>query len=147
MSAWGKAFGFAWGNAWGPVAEQPPKPADNGWLGGGFGLRDHFQSADERRAERERLGVIPAEVARAVEVVARIEARKPAAEIERDVAQAVEALRAEVESDALAWRDFYADLLREAVQRLIDEEIRWRLKAILDEQDEEQAILLMLSEM
>jgi hypothetical protein len=70
-----------------------------------------------------------------------------AAMFERDAAQAVEALRAEIESEALAWRDFYADLLREAVQRLIDDEIRWRMKAILDEQDEEQAILLMLSEM
>lgn len=126
---------------------QIEKPAENGWLGGGFGLRDHFQSAAERQAERERLGIVPAEVKRAVEVVARIEARKPIDDFEASTAHAVEALRSELAADEFAWRDFYADLLREALQQLIDEELRWRLKAIMDEQDEEQAILLMLSEM
>ena len=143
-------LGFGYGPA--PVAKLgfsfEKQQKETGWLGGGgFGLRDHYQGEDERHAERQRLGIVPAEVKRAVEVVARIEARKPIDDFEASTAQAVEALRNELEREELAWRDFYAGLMREALQQLIDEELRWRLKAIMDEQDEEQAILLMLSEM
>lgn len=142
-------LGFGYGPA--PVARLgfsfEKQQKETGWLGGGFGLQDHFQSDAERQADRERLGIVPAEVRRAVEVVARIEARKPIDDFEASAAQAVEALRNELAADEFAWRDFYADLLREALQQLIDDELRWRLKAIMDEQDEEQAILLMLSEM
>ena len=47
----------------------------------------------------------------------------------------------------IAWQDFYAELLREERRRLIDAEIAWRMQALLEEQDEEQAVLLLLAEM
>lgn len=146
MSAWGKSFGSAWGSAWGQVAK-PPVKHDTGWLGGGAGLYDHRQSNEEKRAERERLGILPPEIKRAVEVVARIEARNPVAATADDSRAAVEALARELERDEIAWRDFYADLLREELRRLIGDELAQRMLALIEEQDEEQAILLLMAEM
>lgn len=121
----------------------------NQWLGGGGDyqhLDARLQSAEERQAEREALGIVPAEVRRAIDVVARIEARDPVAALDNE-AQAIEALARELEQDELEWRDFYADLLRDALRGLIHEELARRLRALMEEQDEEQMILLMLSEM
>lgn len=125
-----------------------PVASDNGWLGGGADLRfmDRQQSADQKREERERLGIIPAEIKRAVEVAARIEAREPVKAISNEQA-ALDLLARDLEREQIAWRDFYADLLREERRRLIDEELAWRMRALIDEQDEEQAVLLMLAEM
>jgi len=126
----------------------PVKPAVE-WLGGGGDYR-HLdakqQSAEERQAEREALGIVPAEVKRAVEIVARIEARNPVSALDNE-ARALEALAKELEQNELEWRDFYADLLRDALRGLIHEELARRLRALMEEQDEEQVILLMLSEM
>ena len=126
----------------------PVKPAVE-WLGGGGDYR-HLdvkqQSAEAKRAEREALGIVPPEVLRAIDVVARIEARDPIAALDNE-AQAIEALARELEQDEIAWRDFYADLLRDALRGLIHEELARRLRALMEEQDEEQVILLMLAEM
>lgn len=124
----------------------PPKQPDNGWLGGGAGFNDYRQSSEAKRAEREALGIVPPEVLRAIDVVARIEARDPVAALDNE-AQAIEALARELEQNELEWRDFYAELLRDALRSLIHEELARRLRALMEEQDEEQVILLMLSEM
>lgn len=124
------------------------KPKENGWLGGGGDYRflDQQQSADAKRQERERLGIIPAEVKRLAEVVARIEARD-VSEPDQAERRAVEALARELEQENIAWRDAYAEAVREALNMIIDAELRDRLRRWNEEQDEEQAILLMLSEM
>lgn len=125
------------------------KPVDNGWLGGGADYWTHAgrqQSASEKQAEREALGIVPAEVKRAVEIVARIEARNPVAALDNE-ALAIAALARELEQDEIAWRDFYAELLRDELRSLINAELARRLRDLMEEQDEEQAILLMLSEM
>jgi len=116
-----------------PTGERPKKPSVE-LLGGGGSYRPFSgpQSEAEKREERERLGIIPAEAKRAIEVVARIEARSVNAETEQ---RALEALAVEIERIELEWRDYYAELLRDALRRVIAE------------QDEEQAILLLLSEM
>lgn len=131
----------------GNVPPPKPKPAVE-WLGGGGDYRflDAGQSRADKQAERERLGVVPAEVKRAVEVVARIEARNPVESLQNEK-QAIEALARELEREEIAWRDFYAELLRTELRKLIDEELARRLRALIEEQDEEQAIILMLSEM
>ena len=125
---------------------QIEKPKDNGWLGGGSGIFDHFQSAEDKRQERERLGIIPAEVKRLAEVVARIEARDVS---EPDQAQqrAIKALAHELEQESIAWHEAYSDAVREAFRQIVDAELRDMLRRWNEEQDEEQAILLMLSEM
>ena len=125
---------------------QIEKPVDNGWLGGGSGIFDHFQSAEEKRKERERLGIIPAEVKRLAEVVARIEARD-VSEPEQAQQRAIEALAHELEQESIAWQEAYAEAVREAFKQIVDAELRDRLRRWNEEQDEEQAILLMLSEM
>lgn len=124
-----------------------PKPSETGWLGGGAGFNVYRQSAAEKQAERERLGIIPPEVKRAVEIIARIEARDPVAASDNNSRAAVEALARELDRDEIAWRDFYADLLRDELRRLIGDELARRMRALIDEQDEEQAILLLMSEM
>lgn len=122
-----------------------PRPS-NQYLGGGaYSFSEHRQSEAEKKSERERLGIIPAEVKRAVEVVARIEARNPIEALENG--HAVEVLARELERDEIAWRDLYAELLRDELRRLIDKELAHRMRALIDEQDEEQAILLMLFDM
>ena len=129
--------------------EPIPKPLDNGWLGGGADCWKHAdrqQSAKEKQAEREALGIMPAEVKRAVEIVARIEARDPVAALDNE-AQAIEALARELEQNELEWRDYYGELLRDELRKLINDELTRRLIALMEEQDEEQMILLMLSEM
>lgn len=150
QSAWGSSWGKSWGNAWGATGStpKPPELQDVEWLGGGDlqHLNARTQSAEEKRAEREALGIIPPEVKRAIDVVAMIEARDPMAALDNE-AQAIEALARELEQDEIAWRDFYAELLRDALRVLIDEELACRLRALMEEQDEEQVIILMLSEM
>ena len=118
---------------------QIEKPVDNGWLGGGSGIFDHFQSAEEKRKERERLGIIPAEVKRLAEVVARIEARDLSGDAEQ---RAVEALASELEQEQIAWRDFYADIVRQILRQIIDAELRDRLRRWNEEQDDEAAMLM-----
>ena len=125
---------------------QIEKPVDSGWLGGGSGIFDHFQSAEEKRKERERLGIIPAEVKRLAEVVARIEARD-VSEPEQAQQRAIEALAHELEQESIAWHEAYAEAVREAFKQIVDAELRDMLRRWNEEQDEEQAILLMLSEM
>lgn len=125
---------------------QIEKPSENGWLGGGSGIFDHFQSAEEKRKERERLGIIPAEVKRLAEVVARIEARD-VSEPEQAQQRAIEALAHELEQESIAWHEAYAEAVREAFKQIVDAELRDMLRRWNEEQDEEQAILLMLSEM
>lgn len=135
--------------SWAFDGEPIPKPPDNGWLGGGSDYWKHAdrqQNAQQKQAEREALGIVPAEVKRAVEIVARIEARNPVAALDNE-ALAIEALARELEQNELEWRDFYAELLRDALRGLIHEELARRLRALMEEQDEEQVILLMLSEM
>ncbi|WP_434513782.1 hypothetical protein AB6Q56_14470 [Dechloromonas sp. ARDL1] len=122
------------------------KPKDNGWLGGGSGIFDHFQSAEDKRLERERLGIIPAEVKRLVEVVARIEARDVSEPYQAEQ-RAIEALAHELEQENIAWHEAYADAVREAFRQIVDAELRDMLRRWNEQQDEEQAILLMLSEM
>ena len=123
----------------------PPKPPAE-WLGGGgsLGRLDIGQSADEKRRERETLGIIPEEVERIVEVVARIEARDLSDGAEQ---RAIEALHRELEQENIAWREAYAEAMRDVLHQIIDAELRDRLRRWNEEQDEEQAILLMLSEM
>lgn len=123
---------------------QIEKPKDNGWLGGGSGIFGHFQSAEDKRQDRERLGIIPAEVERIVEVVARIEARDLSNGAEQ---RAIEALHRELEQENITWREAYAEAMRDVLRQIIDAELRDRLRRWNEEQDEEQAILLMLSEM
>ena len=144
-SAWGASFGSAWGNAWGIRQEKPQKPSVE-WLGGGgsLGRLDIGQSAEDKRRERETLGILPAEVERIVEVVARIEARDLSDGAEQ---RAISALSRELEQENITWREAYAEAVREALNMIIDAELRDRLRRWNEEQDEEQAILLMLSEM
>lgn len=120
---------------------QIEKPVDNGWLGGGSGIFDHFQSAEEKRKERERLGIIPAEVKRLAEVVARIEARD-VSEPDQAERRAIEALARELEQESIAWRDAYSEAVREALNMIIDAELRDRLRRWNEEQDEEAAMLM-----
>lgn len=113
----------------------PPKPPVE-WLGGGgsLGRLDIGQSADEKRREREALGIIPPAVERAVEVVARIEARgQTAYEKVSDHARAE--LKAYLDTENEAWYNLYDELLRTAVIRIIEE------------QNEEQEIMMLLFEM
>ena len=123
----------------------PPKPPVE-WLGGGgsLGRLDIGQSADEKRREREALGIIPEEVERIVEVVARIEARDLSDGAEQ---RAISALSRELEQESITWREAYAEAMRDVLRQIIDAELRDRLRRWNEEQDEEQAILLMLSEM
>lgn len=123
----------------------PPKPPAE-WLGGGgsLGRLDIGHSADEKRRERETLGIIPEEVERIVEVVARIEARDLSDGAEQ---RAISALSRELEQESIAWHEAYADAVREAFRQIVDAELRDMLRRWNEEQDEEQAILLMLSEM
>lgn len=141
-SAWGASFGSAWGNAWGVRQPKPPKPPVE-WLGGGgsLGRLDIGQSAEDKRQERERLGIIPAEVKRLAEVVARIEARDVS---EPDQAQqrAIEALAHELEQESIAWHEAYAEAVREAFRQIVDAELRDRLRRWNEEQDEEAAMLM-----
>ena len=118
---------------------QIEKPKDNGWLGGGSGIFDHFQSAEDKRQERERLGIIPAEVERIVEVVARIEARDLSDGAEQ---RAIEALHRELEQENIAWREAYAEAMRDVLHQIIDAELRDRLRRWNEEQDEEAAMLM-----
>lgn len=119
---------------------QPPKP-DVEWLGGGSGLGflGRAQSEEDKRREREELGIVPAEVKRLAEVVARIEARDLSGDAEQ---RAVEALAAELEQEQIAWRDFYADIVRQIMRQIIDAELRDRLRRWNEEQDEEAAMLM-----
>ena len=146
--SWGGSWGCSWGDTWGRTECTNPQPVtpETGWLGGGTGFNDYRQSAEQKRAEREALGIIPPEVKRAIDVIARIEARDPIAALENE-AQAIAALARELEQDEIAWRDFYAESLRDALRGLIHEELARRLRALMEEQDEEQVILLMLAEM
>ncbi len=125
----------------------PPKPPVE-WLGGGgsLGRLDIGQRADEKRLGREALGIIPAEVKRLAEVVARIEARD-VSEPEQAQQRAIEALAHELEQESIAWHEAYAEAVREAFKQIVDAELRDMLRRWNEEQDEEQAILLMLSEM
>ena len=129
---------------WPDAAQEKPK--DNGWLGGGGDLCfiGRTQSADEKRREREALGIIPEEVERIVEVVARIEARDLSDGAEQ---RAISALSRELEQENIAWHEAYAEAVREAFKQIVDAELRDMLRRWNEEQDEEQAILLMLSEM
>ena len=119
------------------------KPKDNGWLGGGGDYRflDRQQSESEKRREREQLGIIPAEVKRLVEVVARIEARD-VSEPEKAEQRAIEALAHELAQENIAWHAAYAEAVREALQQIIDAELRDRLRRWNEEQDEEAAMLM-----
>ena len=139
-SAWGASFGSAWGNAWGVRQPKPPKPPVE-WLGGGgsLGRLDIGQSADEKRRERETLGIIPEEVERIVEVVARIEARDLSDGAEQ---RAISALSRELEQGNIAWREAYAEAMRDVLHQIIDAELRDRLRRWNEEQDEEAAMLM-----
>jgi len=125
---------------------QIEKPSENGWLGGGAGIFDHFQSAEDKRRERERLGIIPAEVKRLAEVVARIEARD-VSEPDQAEQRAISALAHELAQENIVWHEAYAEAVREAFRQIVDAELRDRLRRWNEEQDEEQVILLMLLEM
>lgn len=125
---------------------------DPGWLGGGADLRfmDRGQGAEAKQQERERLGIVPAKVRQAVEAVAKVDVTESPAESLADTRrerEAVAKLAKALEQAQIAWDDFYAELLREERRRLIDAEIAWRMQALLEEQDEEQAILLLLAEL
>ena len=119
------------------------KPKENGWLGGGGDYRflDQQQSADAKRQDRERLGIIPAEVKRLAEVVARIEARD-VSEPDQAERRAVEALARELEQENIAWREAYAEAMRDVLHQIIDAELRDRLRRWNEEQDEEAAMLM-----
>ena len=123
---------------------QIEKPVDNGWLGGGSGIFDHFQSAEEKRKERERLGIIPPAVERAIEVVARIEARGQMA-YEKVSDRAHDELKAYLDTENEAWYNFYDELLRDAIRGFIREELE-RI-AILEQEAEEQEIMMLLFDM
>lgn len=122
----------------------PVEGAGNDWLGGGGDHHhghhrvDHLgrvQSQDEREREREELGIVE----RLAEVVARIEARDLSGDAEQ---RAIEALAAELEQEQIAWRDFYADIVRQIMRQIIDAELRDRLRRWNEEQDEEAAMLM-----
>lgn len=119
----------------------PVKKPDVEWLGGGSGLGflGRQQSEADKRREREELGIVPAEVKRLAEVVARIEARDLSGDAEQ---RAVEALAAELEQEQIAWRDFYADIVRQIMRQIIDAELRDRLRRWNEEQDDEAAMLM-----
>ena len=139
-SAWGASFGSAWGSAWGIRQEKPQKPSVE-WMGGGGSLSrlDIGQSAEDKRREREALGILPAEVERIVEVVARIEARDLSDGAEQ---RAIEALARELEQENIAWREAYAEAMRDVLRQIIDAELRDRLRRWNEEQDEEAAMLM-----
>ena len=141
-SAWGLSFGKAWGNAWGPLTKV--KPQDNGWLGGGAAPNNDRPDRDATRKERERLGIIPPAVERAVEVVARIEARGQTA-YEKVSDRAHDELKAYLDTENEAWYNFYDELLRDAVRGFIREELE-RI-AILEQETEEQEIMMLLFDM
>lgn len=116
--------------------DQAEKKVENGWLGGGsYGVPNNDRPTGQAlRKERERLGVIPPAVERAVEVVARIEARgQTAHEKVSDHARAE--LKAYLDTENEAWYNLYDELLRTAVIRIIEE------------QNEEQEIMMLLFEM
>ena len=119
---------------------KPPKPPVE-WLGGGgsLGRMDIVQSAEDKRREREELGILPAEVERIVEVVARIEARDLSDGAER---RAISALSRELEQENIAWREAYAEAMRDVLHQIIDAELRDRLRRWNEEQDEEAAMLM-----
>ena len=78
--------------------------------------------------------------------MARIEARD-VSEPEQAQQRAIEALAHELEQESIAWHEAYAEAVREAFKQIVDAELRDMLRRWNEEQDEEQAILLMLSEM
>jgi hypothetical protein len=130
-----------------PTGVIPPRPADVVPLGGGdYRSIDRRQTAKQRQAERERLGVVSADVERAIDVIARIEIRDPISALENEPRE-IAALARELEQEGILWSEDYARLLINRLRRLIDEELAWRMRALMDGQDEEQAILMLMSEM
>jgi hypothetical protein len=130
-----------------PTGVIPPRPASVVPLGGGdYRSIDQRQTTKQRQAERERLGIVSADVERAIDVIARIEIRDPVAALENEQ-QAIAALATELEQEGILWNEDYARLLINRLRRLIDEELAWRLRALMDKQDEEQVILMLLTEM
>ena len=101
---------------------------------------------DSNATPHLQLGIVPAAVKQAVAAVAKVAVNESLAE-KRSELEAVAKLAKALEQAQIAWNDFYAELLREERRRLIDAEIAWRMQALLEEQDEEQAVLLLLAEM
>jgi hypothetical protein len=130
-----------------PAGVIPPSPASVIPLGGGdYRSIDRRQTTRQRQAERERLGVVSADVERAIDVIARIEIRDPIAALENE-SRSIATLAKELEQEGILWNEDYARLLINRLRRLIDEELAWRLRTLMDEQDEEQAILMLMAEM
>lgn len=108
-SAWGSSWGSAWGDAWGAVAAATEiERAYGGFIAP---ARDHQKRIKQ---ERERLGILPQRVQQAIRQVALEHVTEP------DGAE--EDLRRAIEAANRTYKALYAELLRQEMKRLQDDE-------------------------
>jgi hypothetical protein len=134
-SAWGKSWGAAWGNSWGLIAAtagEVVRPS------GGFPYpldREHERSHISKSVRKIIKQVAKKQVE---ELVEQEETAKSQA--------AVQQLMTALAKADLQYKAFYAEILEQERQRLIDAEIKYLigLKRMRDEEEEVLAVLMAM---
>jgi hypothetical protein len=162
MSAWSSSWLLSWGGAWGPfgpVVEDPafqecafqddafqadvcnqPQPVATTIVGGGGIIRKKKDSfgypLDARRSERH----VPKTAKKIIQRLAEKQVE------ERIRSGFEEQLVAALDAAELAYREFYLELLQIEREKLIDEQIKalFELKRLQDEEEEALAVLLLM---
>lgn len=114
------------------------QPAVSDTPTGGYHFRT--QSKREREEERERLGVVPQKVEAAIRKVA----KRQSVDLTRTQAQAEAELKRELKRADVAYQAFYARLMEEQRDALIQQEIAQLMRKAQEDDDEESAILLLM---
>lgn len=134
-SAWGKSWAAAWGNSWGliqTVAEEAVRPS------GGFPYpldREHERSHISKSVRKIIKRVAKEQVEELVEQEATAKSQA-----------AVQQLMTALAKADLQYKAFYAEILEQERQRLIDAEIKYLigLKRMRDDEEEVLAVLMAM---
>jgi hypothetical protein len=117
-AAWGCSWAQSWANSWGDTSHCesgpiPPEPPAVEQPSGGGGFRLDYALGPQRRKKKEERAI--------VETVAAVAKQGLEGEPGTDQLQALElALRLRLEAQSIEWRQMYAELLVEAMRRLVE---------------------------
>jgi hypothetical protein len=109
-------------------------------VSGGFPHIGRTQSSKEREEERERLGIVPKKVER---VIAKV-AKRQVVDLKRTQEQAEAELKHELARTDTAYKAFYARMLEDQREQLVQQEIAQLMRKAEEEDDEAVSILLLM---